>query len=121
LAECLSRVTSKDDIPKLLHAFETIRKPRCERLQRLSRANGDRWQIFDSVEELKTHQHKRQMEMLAEDREHLLDDEDDDSRGNGFSNDLHPWMFGYDAAKYVSMPNRRDFASLLTPSRRTAS
>lgn len=38
VAECLSRARSVDDIPRLLHIFETIRRPRTEMVQNLGRA-----------------------------------------------------------------------------------
>ena len=28
-------------------------------------------------------------------------DDDEESRENGFTKDLHPWMFGYDAIAHV--------------------
>lgn len=41
LAECIGRATQKSDIPKLLEAFETIRKPRTEFMTRFARARKE--------------------------------------------------------------------------------
>ncbi|OAA53000.1 Monooxygenase, FAD-binding protein [Cordyceps fumosorosea ARSEF 2679] len=51
LAECISRALRLDDIPKVLPAFQEIRKPRCEIIQAGSRANGDIWHLPDRSEQ----------------------------------------------------------------------
>jgi salicylate hydroxylase len=40
LAECLSRAETSDQIPKTMRTYETIRKPRAEKLKNLSQFAG---------------------------------------------------------------------------------
>lgn len=42
LAECIERAETTQDLPKVLHAFEAIRRPRCERVQDWSAIKGRR-------------------------------------------------------------------------------
>ncbi|KAE8448432.1 hypothetical protein EG329_009497 [Mollisiaceae sp. DMI_Dod_QoI] len=47
LAECLDRAESVSDIPRLLRAFETIRKPRTTRVKHVARTNAEVFMLSD--------------------------------------------------------------------------
>ena len=51
LGECIDRCFSASDLPKALKAFEKIRKTRCERVVKGSRANGDIWHLPDGEQQ----------------------------------------------------------------------
>lgn len=97
LGECLDRAISKRDIPKVLRAFETIRKPRCERVQAGSRENGHIWHMPDGKE-----QQERDKAMM---QGPARDGEDQSSNPNQWSDEeFQPWLFGHDVYAYVSPP-----------------
>ncbi|KAH6867518.1 hypothetical protein B0T10DRAFT_419749 [Thelonectria olida] len=51
LAECLDRVQSLSDLPTYLNAYETIRKPRAERVQNGTRNSSLVWHLQDGPEQ----------------------------------------------------------------------
>lgn len=94
LAECIGRAKSKDDLAKVLRAFEGIRKPRCETIQAGSRANGDIWHLHDGPE-----QERRDLAMGGEAGEnHKVNDNPNRWSDKAFQ----PWLFGYDTIAEVS-------------------
>lgn len=94
LGECLNRARSASDIPKLMHAFEAIRKPRCERVQAVARDTGHIWHLPDGPEQ------------IARDRAMKRVDEETKYAGrtpNRWSDDdFEPWLLGHDVFAYVS-------------------
>jgi salicylate hydroxylase len=94
LSECLSRAKSRDDIPRFLQVFESLRKTRCERIQAGSRSNGEMWHLHDGSEQVS--------------RDHALGAHGMDGdgaqqastsleNGNPWNNkDFQPWLFGHD-------------------------
>jgi salicylate hydroxylase len=93
LGECLDRATSKRDIRKVLQAFQTIRKPRCERVQLGSRDNGQIWHLPDGEEQEQRDKGMRQIEAQQ--------DEPNPNQWN--DEDFQPWLFGHDLFSYVSV------------------
>lgn len=60
LAECLKRAEQIEEVPALLRSFETIRKPRCEIVQKGARSTGDIWHLPSSpAQELRDRNWKR--------------------------------------------------------------
>lgn len=97
LGECLDRASSKRDIPRVLRAFETIRKPRCERIQAGARENGYIWHMPDGKEQ----QERDRVMREGPSKE----GEDSSSNPNQWSDEeFQPWLFGHDVYTYVSLP-----------------
>lgn len=104
LAECLSRATEAEAIPKALAIFHNIRKPRCETIQALSRTNGDIWHLPDGPE-----QNQRDQFMTGMTGKTRSESGTSAQKPNRWSdNQLQPWPFGYDVIKEVrhSIPQR---------------
>ena len=93
LAECLSCVEKREEIPKYLAAFEQIRKPRCERIQTCSRLNGNMWHMPDGPE-----QEARDMALKRDDFEDDVQQQDLEGQNVNLWSDkgFQPWLFGYD-------------------------
>jgi hypothetical protein len=51
LAECLDRAKSVEDIPRVLKAFENLRRARAESMIELSRASMDLWHLPDGEQQ----------------------------------------------------------------------
>lgn len=88
LAECVDRATSVDMIPRVLEAFEEIRRPRCEIIQAGSRANGDIWHLHDGPEQEKRDRAMGGFEVL-------------DNPNRWSDKEFQPWLFGYDTVAEV--------------------
>ncbi|KEF55482.1 salicylate hydroxylase [Exophiala aquamarina CBS 119918] len=93
LAECLSRVRTKEQIPRYLQVFESIRKPRCERIQESSRLNGDMWHMADGPG-----QEARDKALKKDDFQEDLPSPDLDGSNPNLWSDrgFQPWLFGHD-------------------------
>jgi salicylate hydroxylase len=90
LAECLDRAKDINDVPALLRAFQAIRKPRCEIIQKGSLANGEIWHMSDGPEQ---EQRDRDMKEIGK----------KSKNPNQWSDEsFQPWLFGYDTVKEVS-------------------
>lgn len=92
LAECLSRVRTKEDIPRCLEVFESVRRPRCERIQECSRRNGDMWHMADGPA-----QEARDKALKKDDfQEDVTSTGLDESNPNLWSDrGFQPWLFGH--------------------------
>ncbi|MCJ1474684.1 hypothetical protein MMC13_003344 [Lambiella insularis] len=51
LAECLTRITSKNDLPRVLQAYEQLRRPRCERIAAVVLQNAKYFFLPDGPEQ----------------------------------------------------------------------
>ena len=51
LAECLSRFSTPEDLPAAAQAYQAIRRPRVEQVQRIARGNGAMWVLPDGPEQ----------------------------------------------------------------------
>jgi salicylate hydroxylase len=92
LGECLDRARSGRDLRRVLHAFEAIRKPRCERIQANSRDLGHMWHLPDGAQ-----QEKRDKAMKATAVQ-------GDLNPNKFADEeFQAWMFGYDVFTTVCL------------------
>lgn len=96
LAECLSRVRATGDIPHYLKAFETFRKPRCERIQLCSRLNGQVWHLPDGPE-----QAERDKAFARDDFAEDIDNGALTGENPNLWSDrgFQPWLFGHDVFK----------------------
>ncbi|KAL1310942.1 hypothetical protein AAFC00_001165 [Neodothiora populina] len=88
LAQCLDRAGHVDDLPRLLAAYEVIRKPRAERLQQGARRNGVVWHFADGED-----QQRRDWAMQGDLKEGEVNPNVWADKG------FQPWLFGYDAVK----------------------
>ncbi|EER28730.1 hypothetical protein D8B26_000995 [Coccidioides posadasii str. Silveira] len=95
LGECLDRAKSIREFPKLLRAFETIRKPRCERIQAAGRENGYIWHLPDGPEQAAR---DRAMKGVAKKAE-----KNNAWNPNRWSDEeFQPWMLGHDVFTYTN-------------------
>ena len=105
LAECLERAKAPEDLPKLLKAFEAIRKPRCEKVQEGARQNGNNWHMPDGPEQEQRDKAMKQ-ESYAEHRERVQEDSTEavhDANPNIWSDeDFQPWLFGHNVFEYTN-------------------
>ncbi|KAL1966637.1 hypothetical protein VTN77DRAFT_4048 [Rasamsonia byssochlamydoides] len=92
LGECLDRAATKRDIPRVLQAFQTIRKPRCERVQLGARENGHIWHLHDGKEQ---EQRDKAMKQAATQRDSVNPNQWSDA-------DFQPWLFGHDVFAYTN-------------------
>ena len=95
LAECLARAKSPADIPHLLRAFEAIRKPRAERVQRASADSSHVWHLPDGPEQVVR---DRAFGCMAQEvRDEKMDMALNSTNPNSLSGkDFQPWLFGHD-------------------------
>ena len=95
LAECLDRVTSRSQISTYLHAFESIRKPRTERVQQATRDSSGVWHLPDGPE-----QEARDLafkNMASDARDEVADEALAKANPNSLSSkEFQPWLFGHD-------------------------
>jgi salicylate hydroxylase len=92
LAECLSRLRTREEIPRYLASFESVRKSRCERIQDCSRLNGDMWHMPDGPEQ------EARDKALKKDgfQEDLTPTDLDGANPNLWSDKgFQPWLFGH--------------------------
>ncbi|KAI5856082.1 hypothetical protein BZA05DRAFT_390586 [Tricharina praecox] len=106
LAECISRARDSSDLPAVLAAFQTIRKPRCEKIQKGSMENGDIWHMPDGPEQL-ARDADMKMEMGATDEDRvaaqLKQQKLVKSNPNRWSDpEFQPWLFGHDAIAHAN-------------------
>ncbi|TVY83572.1 FAD-dependent monooxygenase OpS4 [Lachnellula suecica] len=102
LAECLARAKSTSEIPQVLKAFETIRKPRVHHIGALSQRNEHLWQLPDGEEQRKRDEGMRNIPMGAApawDRKHV-----DETPGFPPDPRFWPWLYGHDV---IDFTNRR--------------
>lgn len=95
LAECLDRVESTSDIPKLMRAFEAIRKPRAERVQQGSRDSSVVWHLADGPAQEARDEAFKSMALQA--RDEKADNALNGANPNSLSGkEFQPWLFGHD-------------------------
>ncbi|EEP76553.1 conserved hypothetical protein [Uncinocarpus reesii 1704] len=96
LGECLDRAKSARDIPRLLYAFEAIRKPRCERIQAGARENGHIWHFADGPEQIAR---DRAMKAVA----HEGNEDSATYNPNRWSDpEFQPWLLGHDVFTHTN-------------------
>lgn len=101
LAECLVRAGHTDDLGIIMRAYETIRKPRTEKIQKGARVNGVVWH-FDDGEE----QERRDRAMQGKLKQGEVNP-------NSWADPkFQPWLFGHDAIKEASSIATPCFQSL---------
>lgn len=93
LAESLGRMQSRDELPKALKVFETIRVKRSNQMQEASLINSKLWHFADGPE-----QEARDEAMRPETEGRAFDESP-----NQWSDPLtQDWCYGYDAEKAVA-------------------
>lgn len=100
LAECLDRAQSPSDIPRLLKAFESIRKPRTTRVKHQARANAEIFMVADAEA-----QRKRDQEWKSDpsNRARYNFDKDKTEELKQGSLAKQNWLLGYDVYDVVSV------------------
>ncbi|WEW58589.1 2-polyprenyl-6-methoxyphenol hydroxylase [Emydomyces testavorans] len=96
LGECLDRARSTWDIPKVLHAFEAIRKPRCERVQAVARENEHIWHLPDGPQQVAR---DRVMKQKAEE----VKKETSWNPNRWSDEEFQPWLLGHDVFTYKTL------------------
>lgn len=103
LAECLSRASSTSDIPRALHAFEAIRKPRTNYIANYSLFNCKMWQLPDGEAQCQRDANVRKSPMfgsLTWDGKHV-----DEVPGLPPDPLVFPYIMAYDVVDFVSHMN----------------
>jgi salicylate hydroxylase len=108
LAECVSRARDTNDLPAVLQAFQIIRKPRCEKIQKGSMENGDIWHMPDGPEQA-ARDADMKVRMDLSDEQNITDELKKQgqlkSNPNRWSDlKFQPWLFGHDAVTHVCFP-----------------
>jgi salicylate hydroxylase len=95
LAECLDRVKSLSDLPEYLEAYEEIRKPRAERVQKGTRDSSLIWHMHDGPEQ--EARDKAFSYMDLDTRDEQFEEELEKANPNSLSGKkFQQWLFGYD-------------------------
>jgi salicylate hydroxylase len=102
LAECLSRASSTDDIPRLLPIYQDIRQARCQMVQRKGRALCQMMMLHDGSAQRERDETVRQFHSPQYDEEWdgvHIDDLPSDLKAPNYM----AWMNGHDARLFVSV------------------
>ncbi|CAM1506026.1 Fc.00g056670.m01.CDS01 [Cosmosporella sp. VM-42] len=95
LAECLGRVQDRADLPDLLLNYETIRKPRAERVQHGTRDSSIVWHLDDGPEQ--DARDRAFATMASEIRDVEVEKALEKANPNSLSSTrFQEWLFGYD-------------------------
>ena len=122
LGECLSRVELQDGLHAAAAAYEAICKPRCERVQLLTKGNADMLVLPDGPElEDRDRKFRELMEMQQSDLRDIgrdgirakLNLEPDANAPNFRALDVRIWLYGCDAIGEVGNNNLWPGARLL--------
>jgi salicylate hydroxylase len=101
LGECLSRATSIDEVPSFVKAYETIRKPRAERVKAISLGNSKVYAYPDGPEQEardKLYGQSLNAPKNAEKRQAIPMA---DSTAAYATPEFSMWLFGYDVANDI--------------------
>ena len=96
LAECLARVKARHNIPRYLQAFQAIRKPRCEKVQQGSIANGRTWHLPDGPEQVTRDQGMKRDDLSNEEAGTNGTSAQLENPNPWSDRSFQPWLFGYD-------------------------
>lgn len=100
IAEAVGRCKNVEDLPKAMAAYQIIRKPRCERIQKGSVENGDVWHMPDGPEqEARDAQMGKEMREALEGAEKAAKGEKEKNPNMWSDEEFQPWMFGHDAIR----------------------
>ncbi|PMD59614.1 FAD/NAD(P)-binding domain-containing protein [Hyaloscypha bicolor E] len=102
LSLCLARCTSTSSIPRALHAFEAIRKPRTTVLGKYSEHNARIWQLPDGPEQRERDERSRKSPFFIApdwDGRHV-----DEVPGIPPDPLFFPYMLAHDVVAFVSFP-----------------
>lgn len=104
LGECLDRAATVKDIPRLLKAFEELRKPRVESICRLSRETMQAWHLPDGEKQEQRDKFWNEMGTLIGRADAAWDRKPVDTPPSGFSDPLlQPYFRGHQAVEFVSL------------------
>ena len=103
LAECLDRAKTVEYIPRLLKAFENLRRARAESMIELSRATMSQWHLPDGEQQQQRDAFWSKMESLITAGDNFWDKKPVDNPPTGFMDPLlQPYFRGHDAIDFVS-------------------
>lgn len=101
LAECLARARTAADLPDLLRAYESIRKPRAERVQKGTRDSSHVWHLPDGPAQ--EERDRAFAVMAAAVRDEESDAALDRANPNSLSSkNFQPWLFGHDEIAWTN-------------------
>lgn len=101
LGECLSRARSAVDIPSFVKAYETIRKPRAERVKAISLGNSKEYAYPDGPEQEARDKLYGQSLTAPKNGEKRQGVPTADSTAAFATQEFSMWLFGYDVANDV--------------------
>ncbi|CZR54504.1 uncharacterized protein PAC_04388 [Phialocephala subalpina] len=117
IAECLDRARNLSDIPRLLKAFETIRKPRTTRVKHQARANAEIFMVADPEAQRKR-DHEWKSDPSNRTGYNLDKDKAEELKQGSLAK--QNWLLGYDVYEVVSViPPLRNKFCLANAVRRT--
>lgn len=104
IAECIDRARSTEDFSKVLAIYQSIRKPRCEKIQKGSMDSGDIWHIPDGPEQVaRDADMKIVMDIFAAGETVAITKKSGKPNPNRWSDEeFQSWLFGHDAVTHVS-------------------
>ena len=100
LDACLSKVRSKSDIRQLVEAYQTLRKPRAERIQEVARGNMGLYGLEDGPEQEERDARLGMSLAQSDPRDHMVDARQrpkPDASAKYGSPEFNEWLYGYDA------------------------
>ncbi|KUJ06637.1 salicylate hydroxylase [Mollisia scopiformis] len=97
LAGCLERVRSKEEISRLTEAYESIRKPRAEKVKKTSWGNMKHYGLVDGKEqEERDRMYAKTLVVQTRDDEERADKPQKDANAPYGSAEFSMWLYGYD-------------------------
>jgi salicylate hydroxylase len=115
LAECLDRAKTVDSIPRVLKAFENLRRARAESMIQLSRATMSQWHLPDGEQQVQRDAFWSSMASLIAAGSNFWDKKPVDDPPTGFMDPLlQPYFRGHNTVDFVSQCQRVQNFVLLT-------
>jgi salicylate hydroxylase len=107
LGECLDRAKTVEEIPRVLKAFENLRRPRAESMIRFSRETMSQWHLPDGEQQRQRDQFWSKLGPLMAAVDEGWDRKHVDEPPKTFTDPLlQPYFRGYNAMDFVSLSSR---------------
>ena len=111
LGICLEHANSLSDLPKVLRAYEAIRKPRTEWLTKKGRENAMMWHLPDGEEQQQRDKYLARGPLGIPGAKEWDGKNIDDPPQGRFNPLAYAYMSGFDVMDYVSFESRSSFYS----------
>lgn len=95
MGELFSKISSIDEIPARLKLYESIRRPRTEKIQKGALENGDIWHMPDGEQQIARDAAMKQEIAVAKGATKTLGPLKNPNQWS--DDDFQPWLFGHDA------------------------